>query len=736
MKNLGSMIDERFGVIHDMGIAPIVGAMIDVLGIPEAINECCGSKDPRIIVDTGTAVKALIINMLYGRKPLVHVAEFFKNIDCEVIFGKGIQAYHLSDDCLGKALEWLGSFNISILYSKICMRAMNLYSIIAESIHVDTTNKSVSGEYESESAKNFEVTYGDPKSKRKDLKQINIGLMVQQTGFPTGGNALSGNKSDAIWFREALEELNSVFSGDINTMPICIFDAAGSSIDTYKQANRDSVPTIIRQSDRFNMTGEHVKKAWEEESWQLVDNKGIQLKEEIRGVDVYKIRSFDIKFDEFPWRLIVVYSAQLKKLKVATFKRNLEKNKEKINKMIKKLSDIPFKTYEDADLECKQFINTNTGLSKPFTYTTNIEEIVTEKYAQKGKPTKDSKKVTTIHYHINVSIEGVDEELYQEWLKQESCFVLVSNVPKDRCSDEKLFAEYKSQWIVEEKFKFLKQPLILGPIWLQSQKRIKGLIFIVLLAVLVNMYMCYRLMASAKPKSEEPSYEESEKKLQMPKDVNSVENASDIRQNKIFEGTIDANTNIQEPSTINTLKEISTDSTISEISNNIDLDSSVSKILAQNEENSIISEVPNDKSNLFKNGEIININHKNLTGYNEQPINVLNPRLAKVDTNIPRSILQNNQTLNPLFSIVNRGDFRTVDGRVVKNPTYNLIKQHLSSLKTIATLDESGKLIRRFVHGTKINCLEMVVKIGFDPSIYLERFTPKMDLWAYGCNTA
>jgi Domain of unknown function (DUF4277) len=65
MKNIGSMIDDRFGAIHDMGIAPIVGAMIDVLGIPEAINECCGSKDPRIIVDTGAAVKALIINMLF-----------------------------------------------------------------------------------------------------------------------------------------------------------------------------------------------------------------------------------------------------------------------------------------------------------------------------------------------------------------------------------------------------------------------------------------------------------------------------------------------------------------------------------------------------------------------------------------------------------------------------------------------------------------------------------------------
>ena len=50
----------------------------------------------------------------------------------------------------------------------------------------------------------FDVTFGDPKSKRKDLNQTNIGLFVQQDGLPIGGTGLAGNTSDVIWFREAM----------------------------------------------------------------------------------------------------------------------------------------------------------------------------------------------------------------------------------------------------------------------------------------------------------------------------------------------------------------------------------------------------------------------------------------------------------------------------------------------------------------------------------------------------
>lgn len=495
MEHFSNMIDENFEIINDMGTAPVVAAMVDALGISQAINNFVGVPDVRTKVDVGTLIKALIINMLYGRTPLVHVQESFKHLDCEVLFGEGLFASDFNDDRLGEALEKVGNLDFHKLYSEICVNALELHNATAEQVHVDTTNISVYGEYKSSEEKDFKVTFGDPKSKRRDLKQLNIGLFVQQNGLPIGGNALSGNTSDVVWFRDALEELNATFFGDLYTMPICIFDAAGSNDEMFKKANNLATPVIIRLSDRFNLMNEHVKRAWEENQWTLVNNKG-ELMDKETGSDLYKMRSFDISIDNYDWRLIVVYSSALKKSKEATAKRNYPKQKEKLEKSIKKLEKMKFKTYEEANQMGTEFIKKNIGLKMPFKYTLTIEEKLTEKYSKAGKPTKTSEKTVTTEYYVNITIGERDEELYAEWLKKESCFVLISNVPKDRCSDLELFREYKEQWVVEDKFKFLKQPVILGPIWLQKQERIKGLVFVLLLSVLVSMFICYRCAMS------------------------------------------------------------------------------------------------------------------------------------------------------------------------------------------------------------------------------------------------
>jgi transposase len=586
-----NMIDNTYEIINDMGTAPVVGAMIEVLKIPQAINSVIGNSDSRKIVDTGTAIKALIINILYGRDPLVHVEETFKRLDCEVLFGEGLKASDFNDDCLGKSLEVVGNLDIRKLYSVICMNAMELHSVIVEEIHVDTTNISVYGEYNNSQAKDFEITYGEPKSKRKDLKQLNIGLYVQQNGFPIGGNALSGNKSDVIWFREALEEISDTFAGDINTMPICIFDAAGSNTEMFKKANNNSVPTIIRLSDSFNVTEEHIVKAWNEGEWEKVINKNNETIEKETAKDFYKLKTYQTHFDGFEWRLLVVYSSELERLKESTAKRNYPKQKEKLDNLSKKLLNTEFETYEQAKTAGDIFIKKNISERTPFKYEIRVEEKVIEKYAKRGKPSKKSEKTVTVKYIVKVTIGERDEELYKEWLKKESCFVIVSNVPLERCNNQEIFREYKEQWVVEEKFRFLKQPVVLGSLWLQSKVRIKGLIFVLLLAVLVNMYICYRCAISL---------------------TDSSSNKSNVTDKTNYKGTI-----------------------------------------------------------------------------------------------------------------------LTTDGRPTDKPTYKTIKRLLTPLKTIIKLDKSGEKVKKFVYGTEGRMLDLVVKIGFNPKIYLEKFSSYMDLWHY-----
>ena len=63
-------------------------------------------------------------------------------------------------------------------------------------------------------------------------------------------------------------------------------------------------------------------------------------------------------------------------------------------------------------------------------------------------------------------------------------------------------------------------------------------------------------------------------------------------------------------------------------------------------------------------------------------------------------------------------------------PTYKVILGVLSSLKVLGTF-QGKQLVRKFGFGTPIRLLQMVELIGFNPSIYLEPFSPKMDVWKY-----
>ncbi len=72
-----------------------------------------------------------------------------------------------------------------------------------------------------------------------------------------------------------------------------------------------------------------------------------------------------------------------------------------------------------------------------------------------------------------------------------------------------------------------------------------------------------------------------------------------------------------------------------------------------------------------------------------------------------------------------------IDGRLVDKPTYIVIKKLLDSIKTITKFDSLGNEVRRFAYDTDMRRLDLVIKMGFDPIIYIEKFTLKMDLWEY-----
>ena len=495
MELLGSLIDERPEFTCDTGLYPLVGAMCEGLAIPNLVDEAVEPRHPKAKLSFGVLVKALVMNILDRRTPLVHVENSYAHLDCEVLFGPGVTASDLNDDRLGDTLEALSEIDLRQLYSRIALRALDIHGIPVNSAHVDTTAASVYGAYDSPALEDFDVNRGRPKNKRTDLKQLKVGASVQQNGIPFLGEGLAGKASDSLWFRDAMDELAKLFAGDLETRPIGVFDAAASNTAMFDRAYVQKMPIITRLSDRFALAGECIRTAWQEQRWIDV---GTLVAEPAKKKDaaVYRMAPFDVQLGESDWRLIVVHSSSLEAAKSSTSARNLPKRQETLVKKSAKLAKVAFASNDEAEQAIEQFRKESIGWQNPFVCSSNVEVKVVEKYTKPGKPAKDAQKTVSTKYHALVTIEGIDEKLYQEWLQQESCFVLVSNVPEHRLDDIGLLRQYKEQWVVEDTFRFLKQPIILGPICLKDKGRIKALIFVLLLAVLVAAYLRHRLLQS------------------------------------------------------------------------------------------------------------------------------------------------------------------------------------------------------------------------------------------------
>ena len=495
MELLKSLIDERPEFTCDTGLYPLAGAMCEGIAIPALVDKALGARHPKAKLSFGVLVKALIMNILDGRTPLVHVENSFAHLDCEVLFGSGVTASDLNDDRLGDTLDALSEINLRQLYSQISLRALDIHGIPVNSAHVDTTAASVYGAYDSPALDHFDVNHGRPKNKRTDLKQLKVGTAVQQNGIPFLGEGLAGNASDSLWFRDAIDELAKLFSGDLETRPIGVFDAAASNTTMFDQAYAQKMPIITRLSDRFTLAGECIRSAWLEQSWIDIGTLVAEPAKK-KHAAVYRIARFNVQLGQNDWRLIVVHSSSLEATKSSTFTRNLPKRQEQLVKKSTKLAKIAFATNDEAQQAIEQFRKENISCQNPFVCCSKVEVKVVEKYTNPGKPTKESPKTVSTKYHALITVEGIDEKLYQEWLRQESCFVLVSNTPEHRLDDIGVLREYKKQWVVEEAFRFLKQPVILGPVCLKDKERIKALIFVLLLAVLVAAYLRHRLLQS------------------------------------------------------------------------------------------------------------------------------------------------------------------------------------------------------------------------------------------------
>lgn len=137
---------------------------------------------------------------------------FFEDKPVERLMGEGVEAKHLNDDVLGRALDAVYAYGPTQLYSQLAAQAVSQLGLLCRFGHLDATGFHTDGQYPSAAGAEdgvIHLTQGYSRDHRPDLNQVVLQLIVERpAGIPLLMEPLSGNNSDKKSFRETVKSLS------------------------------------------------------------------------------------------------------------------------------------------------------------------------------------------------------------------------------------------------------------------------------------------------------------------------------------------------------------------------------------------------------------------------------------------------------------------------------------------------------------------------------------------------
>ena len=461
----------------------LVAGTCKELQIAELIDKLI-EPDPQQKITTGQAVVAMIINGLgFSNRPLYLFPQFFEKKPVDILVGKEITPESMNDDAMGRALDRAYSFGCTELFSYIASAAMNDAGVSKKFGHLDTTTFSVHGDYESSGDEDaaIHITYGHSKLKRPDLKQIYLKLLVSfDGGVPFFMEALDGNSNDSVTLRETVTKFKKGVKANLDEVSYLVADSKFYSKETI-QAVKNNMSWISR-------VPESIAEA------QRVVAETARMADRLESMDSndYFYRRYESRYAGVKQRWLVIFSKQAEKRSVNTVANAVEKDLEKLEKQAKKLQQEGYFCEADAR-------NTLLHLKKEAKFhTVSITRIDRkEKYAGRGRPSKNKKKEKKVTFFPRYSIERNESAIDLE-IKRRSIFIVATNeLSESNLTDQEIFDNYKGQKHVERGFRFLKDPLFFASsLFLKKPERIVSLTMIMCLSLLVYS-ICERRMRMA-----------------------------------------------------------------------------------------------------------------------------------------------------------------------------------------------------------------------------------------------
>lgn len=444
---------------RQIGGLPLLYPVIEALSIRQIVNRVVPSQAQ---IDLGRIVEILVLNRLLAPVALYGVHDWMaESVLPEVLDVDSNQVY---DNRLGRALDQLHP-QLGELWAAIVSRAIQTYDLDLSILHWDITSIYFEGAYTDSAL----ARYGYSRDHRSDTKQVNVQVDTTDDGqVPILYQVLPGNTADITRPLDHLEALLDFLARpelvDSAVKPILVSDCKMITPEAVlachyhhlyylgpvadSEASRaviESVSTETLAKHPLTYRPKRVKP--DDPTYQPYQGVWRPFPVEHGGVSVTD-------------RALVVWSAGKDRLDVKKRKSHLKRLLDDLANIQKRLNVRHYKrrTYVEQRLKTVQQRSHWAKGLVDIELTGGDEEM-------------------SLHFAINQRRLATAQEL-------DGRYLLATNA--SHLDAHQALTVYKGQDGIEKRFRTVKGPLLVHPLFVHSDKRIEGMVFISLLALLVR----------------------------------------------------------------------------------------------------------------------------------------------------------------------------------------------------------------------------------------------------------
>jgi transposase len=445
-----------------LGSLPVVARFCERLDVRGIIDRACPIRDVAI-VSHGRVIETMIANRLTSPQPLLHVEDWAAEWAVEEVFG--VEPAALNDDRIGRALDAVAPALDGIVGS-IGARAITEFGIDVARLHWDMTSVSLFGAYDTVEDGFAEPSYGHPKDRRPDLKQIQTGLAVTgDGGIPIFHRAFDGKAGEVNQVVGAMESLRSMCA---ERSFLLVGDSKLVSFENLRQLTAAGVTFIAPASKLY--IGTEVLAACDFEAATPVGytaQRDADKPADRRGryrvlEDTWTMPPpTKLKHPGLELRRVFVWSSADADAATKARAKKLERAREDLDALSRGLGGRHYPTVYKVQARLTtiaskrrvgDYLGADVGLDET------------------GRP--------TLRWRFDQA--ALDAEAATDgW------YCLLTNLDGATVDAADVLARYKGQEVVERRYGNFKGPLAVAPVFLKNNRRIEALLGVICLALLI-----------------------------------------------------------------------------------------------------------------------------------------------------------------------------------------------------------------------------------------------------------